>query len=63
MSREWIYAAAKRALRTMAQTAIATIGTAAVMDDVNWMAVYSASILAGIVSALMSLSGLPEVEE
>jgi hypothetical protein len=63
MSREWIYAAAKRALRTMAQTAIATIGTAAVMDDVNWMAVYSASIIAGIVSALMSLSGLPEVEE
>ena len=57
----WVKAAAIRAARTVAQTAIAFIGTSAVMGDVNWLAVGSASLLAGIVSMLMSIKGLPEV--
>lgn len=58
----WI-AALNRALRTVAQTAIATIGTAALMSEVNWTAVASASVLAGILSVLTSIStGLPEVK-
>lgn len=61
-TKEWFIAAGIRALRTVAQTAIATIGTAVVMSDVNWVAVVSASVLAGILSILMSLAGLPEVE-
>ena len=52
-----------RALRTVSQTAIATIGTSALMEQVNWAAVVSASLLAGLLSILMSLSGLPEVKE
>lgn len=62
-SKEWWRAAGIRALKTVAQTAVATIGTAAVMSEVNWVAVASASVLAGILSLLTSLAGLPEVEE
>ena len=61
-TKEWFIAAGIRALRTCAQTAIATIGTAVVMSEVNWLAVLSASVLAGILSILMSIAGLPEVD-
>lgn len=61
--KEWWAAAGVRALKTVCQTAIATIGTAVVMSDVNWIAVASASVLAGILSLLTSLAGLPEVED
>ena len=61
-TKEWFIAAGIRALRTCAQTAIATIGTAVVMSEVNWLAVLSASFLAGILSILMSIAGLPEVD-
>lgn len=57
----WWQCAAIRAAKTMAQTAIASIGTAAVMNAVNWKMVISASVLAGILSMLTSLAGLPEV--
>ena len=57
-------AAVSRAVRTMAQTAIATMGTSAFMQDINWYLVGSASLLAGIISVLTSIAtGLPEVEE
>lgn len=58
----WAKAAAVRAIKTMAQTAIATIGTAAAMGDVNWVMVGSASALAGVISVLTSVAGLPEVK-
>lgn len=62
-TKKWFYAAGIRALKTCAQTAVATIGTAALMSEVSWPAVLSASVLAGILSMLTSLAGLPEVGE
>ncbi len=60
---KWAKAAAVRALKTIAQTAVATIGTSAMMASVNWKVVISASLLAGILSVLTSLAGLPEISE
>ena len=62
MSRLWWKAAGIRALKTVCQTAIAMIGTTAFLEEVNWLAVVSASVLSGILSLLTSLAGLPEVE-
>ena len=62
MSKTWLKYAGIRALKTVCQTAIASIGTAAVLSEVNWVAVASASVLAGILSLLTSLAGIPEVE-
>lgn len=59
----WIKAAGIRAIKTVAQTAVATIGTSAVLGEVNWVAVGSASVLAGVLSLLTSIGGLPEVKE
>lgn len=60
-TKKWLKAAGVRAVKTMAQTAVATIGTSAVMGEVNWVMVGSASLLAGILSVLTSIAGLPEV--
>lgn len=63
MNKEWAKAAGIRALKTVAQTAIATIGTSAAIESVNWKLVLSASVLAGILSLLTSVAGLPELED
>lgn len=63
MNKRWLKAASVRCMKTVCQTAIATIGTAAVISDVNWMMVLSASALAGVLSLLTSVAGLPEVKE
>lgn len=60
--KDWLKAAGIRALKTYAQTATATIGATAVMEEVNWLAVLSASVLAALLSLLTSLAGLPEVD-
>ena len=60
---KWIKAAGVRAIKTVAQTAAATIGTSAAMGDVNWLMVGSSALLAGILSILTSVAGLPEVKE
>lgn len=61
-TKHWLKAAAVRAVKTMAQTAAATISVSAMMQDVNWIALGSASLLAGILSVVTSLAGLPEVD-
>lgn len=60
---KWFKAAGVRAIKTVAQTAVATIGTSAIMSEVNWVMVVSASALAGILSLLTSVAGLPEVND
>lgn len=61
--KKWVKAAGVRAVKTVAQTAVATIGTSAAMGEVNWVMVASSSVLAGIVSLLTSIAGLPELNE
>ena len=61
--KNWIKIAGVRAIKTVCQTAVATIGVATVMSEVNWIAVASASILAGVLSILTSVAGIPEVDE
>ena len=62
-AKKWLKAAAVRAVKTVAQTAVATIGTAAVLSSVDWTMVASASLLAGVLSLLTSVAGLPEVKQ
>lgn len=62
MNKQWFKAAGVRALKTVCQTAVALIGTTLVISDVDWVTVASASALAGILSVLTSIAGLPEVE-
>lgn len=63
MSKKWWKCAGIRALKTICQTAIATIGTSALLEEVNWVMVLSASVLAGVLSMLTSIAGLPEAKE
>lgn len=63
ITKTWAKAAGVRALKTVAQTAIATIGTTVMFDEVNWIVVGSSALLAGILSILTSVAGLPEVKE
>lgn len=62
-TKKWLKAAGVRAVKTMAQTAVATIGTTAIMSQVDWPVVLSASVLSGVLSVLTSVAGLPEVKE
>ena len=62
VNKAWLKAAGIRAIKTAAQTAVETIGTAAVINQVNWLMVVSASALAGVLSILTSVAGIPEVE-
>lgn len=62
MAKTWFKAAGIRALKTVAQTAVATIGTSVVLGEVDWIMVASAAVLAGILSLLTSVAGLPEVK-
>ena len=61
--KKWLKAAGVRAIKTVAQTAVATIGTSAILSEVDWKIVVSASILSGILSLLTSVAGIPEVED
>lgn len=61
--RKWLKSAGVRAIKTIAQTAVATIGTSAAIAEVDWMLVVSASVLAGVLSLLTSIAGIPEVKE
>lgn len=63
MDKKWIKAAGIRALKTMAQSAVATMSTSAMIEDINWRMVLSVSILAGVLSICTSFAGLPEVKE
>lgn len=63
LNKEWIKAAGIRAFKTVAQTALATIGTSAALETVNWKVVLSASVLAGLLSLLTSVAGLPELNK
>lgn len=63
MNKKWWKCAGIRALKTICQTAIATIGTATVLEEVNWLMILSASVLAGVLSLLTSIAGLPELEK
>lgn len=63
VQKEWIKAAGTRAVKTVAQTAIGAIGASAVIAEVDWVVVFSASVLAGILSLLTSIAGLPELKE
>ena len=63
MGKKWLKAAGVRAIKTVAETAIATIGTSAVISDVDWRVVISASLLSGLLSVLVSVKGLPEVKD
>lgn len=62
-TKKWIKAALVRAIKTIAQTAVAMIGTATVFSEVNWLMILSGSLLAGLLSILTSIAGLPEVKE
>lgn len=62
-TKKWLHCASVRAVKTVAQTAAATIGTATVMGEVDWLMIGSASLLAGVLSVLTSIAGLPEVKE
>lgn len=63
MNKNWLKCAGIRAIKTICQTAIATIGTSVVLSDVNWIVVGSASLLSGLLSLLTSIAGLPELEK
>ena len=62
-TKKWLHCAGIRAIKTVAQTAVATIGTATMMGEVDWIMIGSASLLAGVLSVLTSVAGIPEVKE